>query len=530
MKHVSRWIGSLLVLCASAGLPSAVRANDYYIATNGNNNNDGSLGSPFATVQKAVGVANPGDTIYVRGGTYNLTSTVSINKTASAANPLSLLAYPDEEPIFDFSGQSLGSAGFSFGSSSDYWHVKGLTIQHAGRNGLVSSGDHNLFEQLITRNNRNSGFQLSGGASYNHVLNVDSYENYDPNGRGEDADGFALKSSNLGQGNIVEGSRAWRNSDDGWDFWESRSAGVLVLNSWSFDNGFDPDPGSPFSFNGDGNGFKLGHDSGSHILANVLVVNNRNNGIDINGNGYIHDINGNPTVPNGNHVEIYNSVSHFNNTKNWRFDEEVAHILKNNISLQGGSSDLFYNTVDDTYNSWNPGVATATTDDFVSTSFGVLQATLLRGPRQADGSLPELEYLKLAAGSDLIDAGVPVSFTFGGVTYNLPYFGSAPDLGAYEFFGATGLLGDYNNDSIVNAADYSAWRDVMTAAGTSLTNDPTPGVVDESDFAYWRDHFGESLGSGAGAAAATVPEPAALSLTFAATGLVVLATRRRSAS
>ena len=43
--------------------------------------------------------------------------------------------------------------------------------------------------------------------------------------------------------------------------------------------------------------------------------------------------------------------------------------------------------------------------------------------RQADGSLPVLPFLRLAAGSPLIDRGVNVG---------LPYNGAAPDLGAFE--------------------------------------------------------------------------------------------------
>jgi PEP-CTERM motif len=54
------------------------------------------------------------------------------------------------------------------------------------------------------------------------------------------------------------------------------------------------------------------------------------------------------------------------------------------------------------------------------------------------------------------------------------------------------LLGDYNGNSVVDAADYTVWRDTLTAGGTVLQNDSTPGVVDESDFIYWRGHFGSS--------------------------------------
>jgi hypothetical protein len=93
------------------------------------------------------------------------------------------------------------------------------------------------------------------------------------------------------------------------------------------------------------------------------------------------------------------------------------------------------------------------------------------------------------------------------------------------------LLGDYNGDGTVNAADYSVWRDAMTEAETDLLNDPTPGLVDETDFAYWRAHFGETLGGGAGlpgaaSRLAAVPEPAAATLMILAALVVSICNRR----
>jgi GDSL-like Lipase/Acylhydrolase len=77
------------------------------------------------------------------------------------------------------------------------------------------------------------------------------------------------------------------------------------------------------------------------------------------------------------------------------------------------------------------------------------------------------------------------------------------------------LAGDYNGNNTIDAGDYTVWRDALSAGSTTLTNDPTPGTVDESDFLYWRAHFGESLGGGAGAGAASlaaVPEPSSYRL------------------
>jgi len=84
--------------------------------------------------------------------------------------------------------------------------------------------------------------------------------------------------------------------------------------------------------------------------------------------------------------------------------------------------------------------------------------------------------------------------------------------------------GDYNGNGKIDAADYTVWRDALTAGATELTNDPTPGTVDESDFLYWRDHFGETLGA-SGTAATSVPAPTT-ALLFGLGALGVAALRR----
>lgn len=90
-----------------------------------------------------------------------------------------------------------------------------------------------------------------------------------------------------------------------------------------------------------------------------------------------------------------------------------------------------------------------------------------------------------------------------------------------------GLSGDYNGDGIVNAADYTRWRDTLGAVGSGLAADGDgDGDVDADDYTIWKDHFGQSMGSGSGSVAA-VPEPTSWLLVFTALTAI---SRARSAS
>jgi serralysin len=99
-------------------------------------------------------------------------------------------------------------------------------------------------------------------------------------------------------------------------------------------------------------------------------------------------------------------------------------------------------------------------------------------------------------------------------TYFARVTGSSANVQFYELaLSATllqmGLPGDYNGNHVIDAADYTVWRDALTSGAALLNDSNGNGIADANDFTYWRGHFGQSLGSGAGsgAAVATVPEP-----------------------
>jgi hypothetical protein len=260
--------------------------------------------------------------------------------------------------------------------------------------------------------NANAGLRLPAGASYNLVLNCDSYLNYDPVKHGEDADGFVAKGSTncttcLGPGNVFRGCRSWSNSDDGFDLWWAGNS-VRIEDCWAFRNGENiwNDP----NFQGDGNGFKLGQGGGAHIVIRCMAYNQQHTGFDLN-----------RAKTDATGVTLYNCTGVGNQEKNFKFSNPTTgaiHTLRNNISYSG--SVIIGTLIDNSHNSWNSGF-TVSAADFVS-----LDPNGIDGAREPNGTLPKLKFLHLVRTSPLINAGINVG---------QPFDGNAPDLGAFEYSG-----------------------------------------------------------------------------------------------
>jgi hypothetical protein len=196
---------------------------------------------------------------------------------------------------------------------------------------------------------------------------------------------------------------------------------IVIKDSWAFLNGYYNDTTNPNP--GDGNGFKLGL---SNIDNHSTVLRKVYNCI-----GYMNK--GWGFVRNGAacNMEIYNNTSYSNGITGYgggffsgNDDGPVGDIpfyIKNNIAYSNITNYSFWSNellqnVD--HNTWNLPV-TVTNTDFVN-----LNGSELTLPRQADGSLPEIGFLHLSSGSDLIGKGVEVG---------IPHDGTNPDLGAFDF-------------------------------------------------------------------------------------------------
>jgi parallel beta-helix repeat protein len=403
---------------------------DIYVSNDGNDSNSGTKDAPLKTLGYATQVVEPGKTIYVRGGTYDYSSTVALAKSGTETNKISIVAYPGEKPVFNFSSQVYGAASRGFYLTGDYWNLKGLEIEYAGDNGIKVEGSNNKIENCILHNNGDSGIQLGFAhetvnpngtlCSNNEIVNCDSYLNFDFDNAGGDADGFSCKMHN-GKGNKFIGCRSWRNSDDGWDLYET-DWGVEITNCYTWHNGDKTDFDAIYkqkmkkkmsSYQGNGNGFKLGgngkggNSKGVHVVKNCVAFDN-----------YFRSRKG---FDQNSHQggEIIENCLSFGNGYNYMFEKSGNTQFVNNISfgVRGSLDHEFGTGAVEKNNSWNLNV-TANAADFVG-----LTEELAKAPRNADGSLPNNGFAKLVDNSDLIDKGTDIG---------LPYLGAVPDLGAYE--------------------------------------------------------------------------------------------------
>lgn len=432
----------------------------YYIATDGNDANDGSKEAPFASLMHAQSLVVPGDTVFIRGGTYRIPADVvpaansnaglyadinyfAAKAGASAGKRICYWGYKNERPVFDFSDvKPSGKRVTAFYITGDYYYFKNFEVTHVQvtithhtqsecfRN---AGGSHNIFENLAMHDGQAIGFYLTRGAG-NLVYNCDAYNNYDftsEGGAGGNTDGFGCHPSSTGStGNVFRGCRAWLNSDDGFDLINAFAA-VTFDSCWAFYNGYSGSASKLVS-RGDGNGFKSGGYGmrmiskyptpfPQHTVERCLAYDNKQNGFYAN-----HHLTGDYFYNN----TAYRNGDNYNMVNRRSVDEAVdvpgyRHILKNNISYlprRSGGDIVNIDLTSDSasasaFNSFSVPLTPAAGD------FNSLDASQLTAARKADGRLPDITFMTLKSSAQFIDKGTGVG---------LPYNGVAPDLGYAE--------------------------------------------------------------------------------------------------
>ena len=148
----------------------SLSATNYFVATNGDDSNAGTLDKPFATLQKAQSKVVPGDTVYIRGGEYRIREeqmmggdhlrayVFEMNKSGTQAKRICYTGYQDERPIFNLAEvKPEGKRVSVFYVSGSYLHFRNFEIiktqvtirEHTQSECIYNQGgNHNIYENL----------------------------------------------------------------------------------------------------------------------------------------------------------------------------------------------------------------------------------------------------------------------------------------------------------------------------------------------------------------------------------------------
>lgn len=433
-----------IVLSATCSLHAAT----WYASPSGNGNGK-TYDRPCSFANGLKNLSNPGDTLFLLGGQYNLDNTKIQNKEGNSKACIVIAGYKGEKAILDFRTTPYGTRGLQIANTCNYIHIKDITLRYSGKNNLYNEGSHCIFENLDIYGSSDTGCQMKVGG-YNLILNCDSHDNFDYQlggtsaaDYGGNADGFADK-QHSGAPNTYIGCRAWNNSDDGWDFFQRVSSGTTVIqNCICYNNGpveydmrnhpryntdktwFDQftngktvtdDDGNRITVSlqhytnlGNGNGFKLGGGQTTHnvTLEHCLSAGNTVRGFDQNNNFGTMTLYNCSGYQNGGGDFVFGNANGGNLT------------IRNCLSYGSTTANSFKCTTTSDHNSWNiKGISVSSAD------FAGLDITEIPTERTAEGELPTIAFMHLVQGSALIDAGIDVGLAFAG---------AAPDLGCYEY-------------------------------------------------------------------------------------------------
>jgi len=166
-KNFSKYFSVVsLVLVSVLSIVALAGAATYYVAKNGNDNNPGTEEKPWLTIQKAANIMLPGDTVYVKEGTYN---GFALTTSGTANNMVNYLAYPGDTPIVN--------GEIWFGNSASYNKIDGFILQNSRGGGIemITGNKYNIISNNIIRYSASCGVDLSGSSVENIIENNEIY-------------------------------------------------------------------------------------------------------------------------------------------------------------------------------------------------------------------------------------------------------------------------------------------------------------------------------------------------------------------
>jgi chitodextrinase len=163
-----------------------IAVSGYFVSPTGSASAAGTLADPWSLAYALSSSADldPGDIVYLRGGTYSLTGSRTVSHAGTAGNPIQFKAYPNEQPVISMSFYSGTMLNFT-GSHLHFYRIvftgTGYTrtsqvpdgTYEMALGGYTAAGEGIKFYGCHFYNSRTHGFRSygqAGGAEFNACL------------------------------------------------------------------------------------------------------------------------------------------------------------------------------------------------------------------------------------------------------------------------------------------------------------------------------------------------------------------------
>jgi len=309
MQKGIKFAVTMLVIFLSWAAISPVSGATYYVATNGNDSNPGTFELPWLTIHKAAQTMVAGDTTYIRGGQYNVTTGVTLPNSGSPGNYITFSAYQNELPVIDSGNREIRF--FPLTSAHSYFRFVGLKFQnfkYTGaaigiiRSSLDSVSPHHVEVINCTMVNNSTNSWIKAQGAHDLIFAGCTFSG--------GKQGIELAVQNLGNTyNIQIIDCKFSNMT-----WEG------VVAKAQHDSGYDPlywcenvyISGCESSYNGD-DGFDL---FGRYFTLEHCIAHHIASGIDLHGfKIYALDL---PVEPGRYHADFYRCLTYGNNREGYK--------------------------------------------------------------------------------------------------------------------------------------------------------------------------------------------------------------------
>ena len=268
--------------------------NTFYVATNGNDGNPGTVSQPWRSVKISLLKLSSGDTLIFRGGDFHLGGDIFIGvgngfKNGTVSSPITLTAYANETPVI-FTGNTTGE-GSLYLRDIQYWNFDGLTIRPYSKDSMYlgsidgMSGDVGTYApSYITIKNcsfvngNHQAIDIRNGNDImienNHFFNIRPRQSFSLIGD----EVVAIDVRRTGNNIVIKNNLFEDIGSDGVQlgslWYTAQSSGLPLIQSVVIEN-------NEFRINRDANGTSIYRDINGNIASDPGLGNTGENAIDV---------------------------------------------------------------------------------------------------------------------------------------------------------------------------------------------------------------------------------------------------------